>query len=77
MATDTLQLEEDHLGQDQLVRAKNMLSPFTLIGWRLLKIRAEECTVLLLTPYWRIQPWYPALLELLVDFSILLPKHRN
>ena len=51
--------------------------PFALIGWCLQKIRTERCTVLLIAPYWKTQPWFPALLELLVDFPILLPEHKN
>ena len=30
-------------------------------------------TLVLVAPVWKNQPWYPILLEMLVDFPILLP----
>ena len=51
--------------------------PFALIGQCLQKIKMERCTVLLIAPCWRSQPWFPALLELLVDFPILLLQHED
>ena len=48
--------------------------PFCLIGRCLKKVREEEASLLLVTPIWKSQPWYPALLELLVDLPRILPQ---
>ena len=47
--------------------------PFALIGRCLRKIHQEGCSVILVAPVWVTQPWYPMLLELLVDLPLLLP----
>lgn len=51
--------------------------PFCLIGKCLRKAREERASLLLIAPVWRSQPWYPVLLDLLVDYPRLLPSsHR-
>ena len=47
--------------------------PFCLIGRCIKKIREDGATLIMVAPVWRSQPWYPALLELLVDFPLILP----
>jgi len=47
--------------------------PFCLIGKCLKKVREEEASLVLVAPIWRSQPWYPALLELLTDYPLILP----
>jgi len=47
--------------------------PFCLIGRCLGKIRKEQATVVLVTPVWQAQVWYPQVLEMLSDYPILLP----
>lgn len=47
--------------------------PFCLISRCLRKVREEKASLLLIAPVWRSQPWYPALLELLIDFPLVLP----
>ena len=47
--------------------------PFCLIGKCLRKVREDETSLILIAPVWRSQPWYPALLELLIDFPLALP----
>ena len=51
--------------------------PFSVIGRCLQKIRQEESTVVLVTPVWDIQPWYPVLLDLLVEYPLMLPTHKK
>ena len=51
--------------------------PFSLIGRCLQKVRQEECTAVLVTPVWNAQPWYPDLLDLLVEYPLLLPMHNQ
>ena len=37
------------------------------------KLKTEQSGILLIAPVWPGQPWYPTLLETLVDYPILLP----
>ena len=45
--------------------------PFSLIGRCLHKVRLEGCTVVLVTPVWVVQPWYP---DLLIEYPLLQPS---
>lgn len=47
--------------------------PWCLIARVLMKVQREEATVILVAPLWRTQPWFPSLLNVLVDLPILLP----
>ena len=49
--------------------------PFCLIGRCLKKVREERASLVLVAPIWRSQPWYPALLELLTDYPVVLPRN--
>ena len=51
--------------------------PFALIGRCLQKIQAEQSTVVLIAPIRPNQPWYPMLLQLIVEFPLLLPQSHN
>ena len=52
--------------------------PFCLIGRCLTKIRSEKIPwILLITPLWKSQTWFPLLPEMSVDYPILLPKCNN
>ena len=51
--------------------------PFVLIGLigRVLnKVQKEKVTLLLITPAWQTQSWYPLMLHLTVRIPLLLPK---
>ena len=50
---------------------------FCLIGRCLAKIRQDQATVVIVTPTWQTQPWYPELLELCIQDPILLPPIPN
>ena len=50
--------------------------PWNLVG-RVLNGIQEEVTLVLVAPVWKSQPWYPILLEMLVDFPILLPHTED
>ena len=67
MATDALQTQWTTL-------QGYAFPPFCLVGRCLGKVRREQATIALVAPVWTGQPWYPALLELLVDYPILLPS---
>jgi len=47
--------------------------PFILLPACLKKIELEKARIVLVAPVWQAQPWYPCLLNLAVDFPILIP----
>ena len=49
--------------------------PFCLISRVLEKVQRECTTILLITPVWQTQVWYPVLLEMSVENPLLLPVH--
>lgn len=51
--------------------------PFCLIGKCLSKLREEKATIVLVAPVWPQQPWYPLLLESLVEIPALLPSSED
>ena len=48
--------------------------PWGLVGRCLQHVLQEETTIVLITPLWPAQPWFPALFPLLLDFPRLLPE---
>ena len=51
--------------------------PFCLIGRCLAKVRKDQADLLIITPVWPAQPWYPILLGMLIEPPILLPPIPN
>jgi hypothetical protein len=47
--------------------------PFSLIGRVLQKMEEEEATLILVIPLWPNRPWFPRILQRLVDHPVLLP----
>lgn len=47
--------------------------PIVLIPRILLKMKCDKATGLLIAPNWQGQPWFPVLLEMLVDYPAQLP----
>ena len=52
-------------------------SPFSLITRVLQKIQEEKATGLLLVPKWPTQPWWPKLMQMLIQPPIQLPRNRD
>ncbi|XP_040178560.1 LOW QUALITY PROTEIN: uncharacterized protein LOC120912608 [Rana temporaria] len=48
--------------------------PFSMIPKVLLQITSQKATVVLITPWWPTQPWFPLLMELAIDYPRLLPR---
>ena len=49
--------------------------PFALVAQVLRKLRvSSNCTLTLIAPFWPQRPWFPDLLELLVEVPISLPN---
>ena len=51
--------------------------PVILLPRILNKINADRATALILAPHWSGQPWFPQLLEMLVDYPRLLPQRPH
>jgi hypothetical protein len=51
--------------------------PWILMPRVLTKIRRDKASVLLIAPVWPSQPWYPTLLQMLVDQPWLLPQRED
>lgn len=51
--------------------------PFLLINKVIQKVRAEQAHLLLITPNWPTQPWWPALLSLSVSHPVLITPREN
>ena len=71
--------DPDSMGADALQLPWNTwegyaFPPFCLIGKCVKKVREDRASLILIAPVWRSQPWFPALLELLVDFPLILPR---
>lgn len=47
--------------------------PFCMITPCLAKVREEKCQIVIVTPTWQTQPWYPLLLQMSIDFPVLIP----
>ena len=51
--------------------------PFNLIGKVLKKTQDQQVTMIIVTPVWVTQPWYPVLLGMSIHQPILLPMHQG
>ena len=51
--------------------------PFCLISSYLAKIREERAQIVLVTPIWQAQAWYPLLLQMSIDDPVLIPMSYN
>jgi hypothetical protein len=51
--------------------------PFCLITRCLAKVLKEKSEIVIITPAWQTQPYYPLLLTLSIDNPMLLPLMRN
>lgn len=51
--------------------------PFKMIGRTLCKLRSHRSNMIIITPIWRSQSWYPHLLEMTINHPLLLPNHKD
>ena len=64
----------DALAQDWSNTKGYVFPPFCLIGRCLSKIKRERVPqIILITPLWHSQPWFPVLMEMITDTPLLLP----
>ena len=68
---------QDAFQQDWRFLRGYAFPPFSLIGRVLRKIEADQAKVILVTPAWQGQAWYPTALRLSVMNPILLPQDER
>ena len=51
--------------------------PFNLIGQTLKKVKKHSIDMILVTPVWGAQPWYPQLLGMTIRNPIMLPQTKT
>jgi len=52
--------------------------PFSLMGKIINKLKQDEVErAILVFPLWRSQYWFPSLMEIISDFPVRLPRHRD
>jgi hypothetical protein len=51
--------------------------PFCLITRVLSQLQRQRATITLITPIWVTTPWFPLLLEMCIDYPIILPDWRD
>lgn len=51
--------------------------PFSVISRVLQKIQMEQTEAIIVVPQWPTQPWYPHLIQMLVESPLILPKRDN
>ena len=49
-------------------------SPFSLIGLVLKKVQVDQANLILITPVWQTQAWYPKVLQMSIRRPILIPN---
>ena len=47
--------------------------PWCLIHWCLSKVKVHSAWIVLITPFWKTQSWFPVVLEMLEDYPRALP----
>lgn len=71
---DPQALAVDALAQDWRNNRPYMFPPFILLGRTLQKLIADQVEeAVLIAPRWPSQPWYPLLLQMLVDLPRIIP----
>ena len=51
--------------------------PWSLIGRVLAQTHLQQAELVLVVPVWKVQEWYPVLLEMLVEIPLLIPPRRD
>ncbi|CAG2254135.1 unnamed protein product [Mytilus edulis] len=70
--------ESDRCPSPSLREIKGYALPsFCLISTCLAKVREENSKIMLITPVWQSQAWYTLLLQMSVDYPVLLPMSHN
>ncbi len=51
--------------------------PFCIIHQVLQKVKKDQATGLRIVPYWPTQAWWPYLMNMLIQYPVILPRRQN
>ena len=75
---DPLAIHTDAFTLDWATFRGYAFPPFALIGRCLHQIQSQQVShIVFVAPVWPAQPWYPLLLDLCIDFPLLLPVQED
>ena len=74
---DPQSIATDALHQDWKNQFCYAFPPFSLIGRVLRKVQKDQTKLIIVTPAWQSQSWYPTLLKMAIADPFLLPKHQK
>ena len=75
---DPLAIHTDAFTLDWATFRGYAFPPFALIGRCLHQIQSQQVShMVIVAPVWPAQPWYPLLLDLCIDFPLLLPVQED
>ena len=67
----------DALQQNWTHKFTYAFPPFNIIARTLKKVQAHRSSMIIITPTWNTQPFYPLLLQMVTQEPIMLPKSNN
>ena len=70
---DPMSEETDAFLQDWSACLGYAHPPWCLLSRVLSKVQAQSATLVVIAPFWKTQAWFSQLVEMLVDFPVLLP----
>ena len=74
---DPFSLATDAMQQDWSHKYMYAFPPFNMVGQVLKKTQDDQCQLLIITPIWVTQPWYPLLLQMSIEHPVLIPNKRG
>ncbi|KAJ1124232.1 hypothetical protein NDU88_002693, partial [Pleurodeles waltl] len=70
---DPQALATDAFLQDWSLHLNYAFPPFMMIARVLAQVHRQRASLVLVTPFWQTQPWFPSVLELPINFLLLIP----
>ena len=74
---DPQSVATDAFQQDWKYQFLYPFPPFSMIGRVLRKVQKDQTNMIIVTPAWQSQSWYPILLKMTIKTPILTPNHPN
>ena len=72
---DPQSVATDAFQQDWKYQFLYAFPPFSMIGRVLRKVQKDQTNMIIVTPAWQSQSWYPILLKMTIKNPILIPNH--
>ena len=69
---DPYAMASDSFLQDWTTRKGYANPPWCMIGRTLSQVKSQLAQIVLVTPVWKSQPWYPVLLNMVIDYPRLI-----